>query len=208
MRRVLVIAPSSVVRAGLEAIVRDGPDLEVVGAVASFTDLEDQLEDVAPDAVVAAFEGTAEIAAMVQREGIPPLVLLTADPTDAALAALRHGGRAVLPRDALPEEIVAAIEAAIAGLVVLHIDTAVPLLPHVQGLARSEPNTAIEHLTPREIEVLTLLAEGAGNKTIARRMGISEHTVKFHVGSIMAKLDASSRTEAVTLGLRQGLILL
>jgi DNA-binding NarL/FixJ family response regulator len=64
-----------------------------------------------------------------------------------------------------------------------------------------------EPLTPREIEVLSMLAEGAGNKMIARRLGISEHTVKFHVGSILSKLDASSRTEAVTLGLRQGLIM-
>jgi DNA-binding CsgD family transcriptional regulator len=63
-------------------------------------------------------------------------------------------------------------------------------------------------LTPREIEVLGMLAEGLGNKTIARRLGISEHTVKFHVGSILAKLDASSRTEAVTLGARRGLIML
>ncbi|HKC74673.1 MAG TPA: response regulator transcription factor, partial [Chloroflexota bacterium] len=63
-------------------------------------------------------------------------------------------------------------------------------------------------LTPREIEVLGMLAEGLGNKTIARRLGISEHTVKFHVGSIFAKLDASSRTEAVTLGARRGLIML
>jgi DNA-binding CsgD family transcriptional regulator len=65
-----------------------------------------------------------------------------------------------------------------------------------------------QQLTPREIEVLGMLAEGLGNKTIARRLGISEHTVKFHVGSILAKLDASSRTEAVTLGARRGLIML
>jgi DNA-binding CsgD family transcriptional regulator len=67
------------------------------------------------------------------------------------------------------------------------------------------PNQA---LTPREIEVLGMLAEGLGNKAIAWRLDISEHTVKFHVGSILAKLNASSRTEAVTLGIRQGLILL
>jgi DNA-binding CsgD family transcriptional regulator len=70
------------------------------------------------------------------------------------------------------------------------------------------PSPAVggETLTPRETEVLRMLAEGAGNKQIARRLGISEHTVKFHVGSILAKLNAASRTEAVTLGVRRGLI--
>jgi two-component system, NarL family, response regulator YdfI len=69
-------------------------------------------------------------------------------------------------------------------------------------------DTPAQPLTPREVEVLHMLAEGLGNKTIARRLGISEHTVKFHVGSIFAKLNASSRTEAVTLGVRQGLVML
>jgi DNA-binding CsgD family transcriptional regulator len=80
-----------------------------------------------------------------------------------------------------------------------------PLLPTP---ARAVPAPPAQPLTPREIEVLGMLAEGLGNKTIARRLGISEHTVKFHVGSILAKLDASSRTEAVTLGARRGLIML
>lgn len=75
-------------------------------------------------------------------------------------------------------------------------------------MRRTIPTSQGETLTPREIEVLVMLAEGTGNKVIARHLGISEHTVKFHVGSILAKLNASSRTEAVTLGVRQGLILL
>jgi DNA-binding NarL/FixJ family response regulator len=76
------------------------------------------------------------------------------------------------------------------------------------GPIAAEQETPREQLTAREIEVLTMLAEGEGNKQIARRLGISEHTVKFHVGSILGKLNASSRTEAVTAGLRQGLIVL
>jgi DNA-binding NarL/FixJ family response regulator len=70
------------------------------------------------------------------------------------------------------------------------------------------PASASEALTPREIEVLAMMAEGLANKTIAYRLNISEHTVKFHVGSIFGKLGAQSRTEAVTLGIRQGLIML
>jgi len=66
----------------------------------------------------------------------------------------------------------------------------------------------VEELTPREVEVLRLLADGLGNKEVALRLGISDHTVKFHISSILAKLGAGSRTEAVTLGIRRGLILL
>jgi DNA-binding NarL/FixJ family response regulator len=67
---------------------------------------------------------------------------------------------------------------------------------------------AAEALTPRELEVFAMLAEGVGNKTIAWKLGISEHTVKFHVASIMSKLHATSRTEAVAIGIRRGLIML
>jgi DNA-binding CsgD family transcriptional regulator len=85
------------------------------------------------------------------------------------------------------------------------IDSVLSALP---STARDLPAAPQQALTPREIEVLAMLADGVGNKTIAWRLGISEHTVKFHVGSILAKLNASSRTEAVTLGIRQGLIML
>jgi DNA-binding NarL/FixJ family response regulator len=119
--------------------------------------------------------------------------------------ALRLGARAVLPRDASQEEIVAAVEAAAAGLVTLDPASLEALLGASPRTAAAEP---VEPLTPREIEVLRMLAEGEGNKAIAWKLSISEHTVKFHVASIMSKLRASSRTEAVTIGIRRGLILL
>jgi DNA-binding CsgD family transcriptional regulator len=81
-------------------------------------------------------------------------------------------------------------------------------------LAADRPNAAAENgdadgpLTPREIEVLAAMADGASNKVIARRLGISFHTAKFHVASILAKLDADSRTEAVALAARLGLVML
>ena len=125
-------------------------------------------------------------------------------------AALRAGARGVLPRDATGEEIVAAVIAAAANLLVLHPTVARALLP-LEILAASPPtlaNDLVEPLTPRELEVLRLLSEGLGNKGISRQLHISEHTVKFHVGAIMAKLGAASRTEAVTQAARRGLILL
>nr|WP_277922584.1 response regulator transcription factor [Coleofasciculus sp. FACHB-1120] len=82
------------------------------------------------------------------------------------------------------------------------------LLPLKESSARRLPASPIQALTPREIEVLGMLALGMGNKNIAKHLSISEHTVKFHVSSIFQKLNASSRTEAVTLGARLGLIML
>ncbi len=120
-----------------------------------------------------------------------------------------RGPLAILARDAAPREIVAAVVAVAAGLVALQ--------PRVFATAGSaigardlplEAERESEPLTSREIEVLGELARGIANKTIAVRLGISEHTVKFHVASILAKLGAASRTEAVTRGARLGLVML
>jgi len=122
--------------------------------------------------------------------------------------ALREGIRGYLPRGASAEEMAAAIRAAAEGLIVLHpslIDTLVqPWAASFQGDAQAPD----EPLTAREREVLQLLAQGLANKQIAQRLTISEHTVKFHVGEVMAKLGAASRTEAVTRAARRGLLVL
>lgn len=144
-----------------------------------------------------------------------PLVLLADHPARWLGETLPPGVRAVLPGNVTPAEIVGAIEAVAAGLYVFH-PTDVDSLPMVRPRdAEMAPELApplaeplAEHLTPREIEVLQLLSEGLGNKEIASRLNISEHTAKFHVASIMGKLGATSRTEAVTLGIRRGLVLI
>ena len=113
-----------------------------------------------------------------------------------------------MPRHASSEEIVAAIEAVAAGLVVLHPEA----MPSLRSTSLARPGVvaavADQRLTAREIEILGLIAEGLGNKAIAARLRISDHTVKFHIASIFAKLSAGSRTEAVTIGVRQGLIMI
>ncbi len=118
---------------------------------------------------------------------------------------LRAGASAVLPRTASQEELLAAVHAAAAGLVTVHRDEADAILsvrrPSPAGLA------PVESLTPREREVLAMLAEGCSNKQIAARLDISEHTAKFHVASILGKLGAASRTEAVTAAIRLGLLM-
>jgi DNA-binding NarL/FixJ family response regulator len=123
-------------------------------------------------------------------------------------AALRAGVNAIISREADPEELRLALEAMDAGLVLLH-PTSAGLLGS-RGLAKLDlrEEGELEHLTAREREVLRLISDGLGNKQIAARLGVSEHTVKFHTSSILGKLGAGSRTEAVTEGIRRGLIVL
>jgi DNA-binding NarL/FixJ family response regulator len=194
--RVLIVSPSGVVRAGLQTVLESGHGLDIVGAVPALDSSD------LPEADVVLLElGNRGDPVPVSSEIGAAVLLGDLDP----LEGLRRGARAVLPRNAEAPEIIAAVEAAAAGLVVIPPGMVERVLPPGPTAERETPQ---EQLTAREIEVLTMLAEGEGNKQIARRLGISEHTVKFHVGSILGKLNASSRTEAVTAGLRQGLILL
>jgi len=135
-----------------------------------------------------------------------PTIVLVRDPTrDGVLSALAGGASAVLARDAGAEELSAAVDAVAAGLVVL--DAAVRDDP--AGAARALAAHALaEPLTERERQVLAMLAGGRSNRGIAELLAISENTVKAHVGAILAKLGAVSRTEAVALGVRLGLVML
>ncbi len=207
MIRLLIAAPSAVVRAGLESIAATGPATEVAGA-SGLEGLAAAVDRYQPDVLLASVEAhrdapTGELLSLAGRPGAPAIVVLAPDLQPPWTAeALRAGIRAVLPGDLGVREILAAIEAAAAGLVVLHPQD----LP---ALAAERPLPPLPQiLSPREIQVLTMLAEGDGNKTIAWKLGISEHTAKFHVASILSKLDAGTRTEAVTQGIRRGLILL
>jgi len=119
---------------------------------------------------------------------------------------LRSGVRAILSRESAADDVLSAIYAAYDGLVLLSTATA-DSLAGVFGDQLAEVDDELsEEITSRETEVLRMLAEGLVNKDIAARLGISEHTVKFHISSILDKLGASTRTEAVTLGIRRGLI--
>ena len=130
-----------------------------------------------------------------------PVVLLSADAAAVAIPALRAGVSAVLEADASEEQVGAAVTGAFHGLVVL------PAGAMRWGESRALVKSPAP-LTPRELEILSLLAAGDSNKTIAARLSLSVHTIKFHVSSILSKLGVSSRTEAVTLGLRLGIVLL
>ena len=119
-------------------------------------------------------------------------------------AALGASINAILARDAGPDDLQLAFQAAEAGLVLLHPSSVRGLAP--EGYRHPSFEEATEALTPREAEILRLASMGLGNKDIASRLAISEHTVKFHISSILGKLNATSRTEAVSVGIRRGLI--
>jgi two-component system, NarL family, response regulator YdfI len=211
MIRVLIKASSPVVKAGLESLVRATTGMDVISdpfddpgaGSAAITDLQ------AADVVLAELENRDDALAQEAfdeaMDGVPVILLVHGSIAEWS-DALRQGVKAVLPSSVTGSQVAAAIEAAAAGLAVFHPDEIESLF---QSRRMSEPSEIIaEALTPREIEVLRLLAEGLGNKEIASRLGISEHTAKFHVASIMGKLGAASRTEAVTLGIRQGIVLI
>jgi DNA-binding NarL/FixJ family response regulator len=206
--RLLIAAPSAIVRAGLESVGAQAAGIEVVGA-SGLAGLSAAIDRHQPDVVLAAVEAhhdepPEDLIALAARDGAPVIVVLAPDLQSTWTGdALRAGIRAVLPGDLSPREILAAVEAAAAGLVVLHPQD-IPALVTERPLPTAQTQT----LTPREIQVLAMLAEGHGNKTIAWKLGISEHTAKFHVASILSKLNAGTRTEAVTLGIRRGLILI
>ncbi|MFZ5481384.1 MAG: LuxR C-terminal-related transcriptional regulator [Myxococcota bacterium] len=146
--------------------------------------------------VVAPGEPHDVVVADGPRAADAPVVALVAGEHDAA-EALRGGAAGVLWRDSDPARIGAAVSAVARGLVVVE--------PAVAASLKRPPSPA-DPLTPREREVLRLLAEGLPNKLVADRLGISEHTAKFHVNAVLAKLGAQSRTEAVVLALRAGLL--
>jgi DNA-binding NarL/FixJ family response regulator len=187
--------------------------VDVAGSAADFETVSSQLADVEPDVVL------VEIAADAHEELLNALedseiareyaVVVLSEQIRAEWLSkmLRAGVRAVLQREVSPEQLRAALEAAASGLVVVHPSEVSAFLPAPAALS-SPARDLPEPLTPREREVLQMISAGLGNKEIAGRLSISEHTVKFHVASILGKLGASTRTEAVSIGIRHGLVLL
>jgi DNA-binding NarL/FixJ family response regulator len=210
--RVFIVAASPLARAGLENLLA-AREVQVVGSQAAIENLPDVLADAEPDVVLigSAGEPLEPLMGSILASGLAAdigVVILGDGVTPAASAeALRAGIRAALPGDISPEQLIAALQAAASGLFVLH-----PAYANDGLSAGTTPSRALdelaEPLTRRELEVLQMLATGLSNKEIASRLNISEHTVKFHVASILGKLGAASRTEAVSLGIRRGLVLL
>jgi DNA-binding NarL/FixJ family response regulator len=202
LTRVLIAAPSPVVRAGLETLVGNHPEFEIAGA---FPDLGGA-EAVRADVVLLAAAG---FDALIGSGLEAPVVLLASGEPAPPLTreAFDAGVRAVLGPGASAQEIVASMEAVAAGLAVMDPRELEPLLAvSAAPPAPSGNHAEVLALTAREREVLRMMADGDANKEIAWKLAISENTVKFHVASILAKLGATSRAEAVGIGLRRGLV--
>jgi DNA-binding NarL/FixJ family response regulator len=196
--KIYIKASSAVTRAGLESLLRE--DFRV-----AITSSESQA-----DVVLLEMANAERISPAVNANRLrsAPIVLIADPLTRSELRhALHSGVRSVLPRNANATEILAAIEGAAAGMTVLTSEDMDLLLP---ASAESTDDHLVhgEPLSVREMEVLAMMAEGMANKEIAAQLNISEHTVKFHVSSILGKLGASNRGEAVARGVRDGLIMI
>jgi two-component system, NarL family, response regulator YdfI len=208
--RVLIVATSPAVRAGLASLIGGHSGITVLESGATPARVSSSLELVEADVMVLALE-TGESPPLPLRTEpdaagrLPGVVWLGDEPASAwATRALRNGAQGALPRTATADQIVAAVMAVAAGLTVREPADAAML----QSAGTPFPPRAPVALTGREVEILGLLSEGLGNKTIGARLGISEHTVKTHVTSVFAKLDVSTRAEAVANAIRLGVIML
>ena len=201
MIRVLVAARSASIRPALNNAIRSSASLELAGALDA-----DRLsaEGLAADVLLidAAEPNDFDWQALADVP-IPALALLDSADSSLVASVLRAGIRGAIASDATPEEIESAVHAVAAGLIVT-APASLDALLHPAAIAEE----LAEPLSARELEVLDLIAEGLSNKLIAHRLNISEHTVKTHVASIFAKLNASSRTEAVSQAIRRGLVML
>jgi DNA-binding NarL/FixJ family response regulator len=201
--RVFVVTEDPLAGAGLAALLSSEATVSVVGHGPASPDLAERLAASSPD-VVAWDLGAGPSGAIEDLgEAVPsevPLLALVGD-ADEARSALRAGARGAVYRDTPPGRLAAALVAVAQGLVVGEEGFAEPARQPARAAA-----PLLEPLTPREREVLDLLVEGHTNRRIGERLGISEHTAKFHVNAILGKLGVESRTEAVAEAARLGLV--
>ena len=220
--RTLIVAASAERRSALQKLLRGAASIAVAGALPATAAA--YVQHWQPDAVLIDLglnPGNAERLVAEVSGNFPGLtVIVLADHPEPAWTArmLRAGLSSILPRDASCRQIAAAIQAASEELVVLHPEIVDGMLseslseesedPDVESSGPQHMEPLVEELTRREVEVLRMVAAGLANREIASRLHVSEHTIKFHVSSVLGKLGVASRTEAVTCGIKRGFILL
>lgn len=208
--RILIVSDNLLTRAGLVALLADNDTFIISGQVSGGDDLPEAIELAEPDLAIIDLgwqtSNTLNAVREISESGISTLALLNSeDDLNDTLTAINGSSiYGILLRDADSDTLVAAIDAMLAELVVIDPTLAsAAIQPNNAG-----PDEPLQALTPREAEVLNLLASGLTNKGIAQELGITNHTVKFHVNAIMGKLGAQSRTEAVVRAARAGLLAL
>jgi DNA-binding NarL/FixJ family response regulator len=207
MTRVFLVAESSRARERLEEAL-EAADMEVAGTAADFDNFRHEIPTNTDVTLAdAGEEPLSEVLETIEESGAlaaTRVALLTDDATPVFVnQALRAGVRGILPVEVDGNQLSAAIRAIALGLVVLY-----PSELRISRQADVVEEIMVEPLTPREREVLQMLAQGKSNREVAARLKISEHTAKFHVASVLGKLRAATRAEAVSIGMRRGLILL
>lgn len=208
--RVLIADDHAIVREGLARVLDQEEGLEVVGQAGDGADAVAQAKELGPDIVLMdlqmpGMDGVEAIQKLKEEAPDIGVIILTAFDTDEYIfRGIEAGARAYLLKDSTPQEVVRAIETVHRGESVIEPKVASSLLNRFSQLSKSPP--AEEALSPREVEVLRLMARGAANKEIAAQLVIGEATVKTHIIHIFNKLGVKDRTEAAMEGARKGII--
>ncbi|MEM9292648.1 MAG: response regulator transcription factor [Acidobacteriota bacterium] len=210
VKRIVLVDDHLVVRTALQQYLESFDDLQVIGEAANGEEALQRMESWQPDIVVmdlmmpGGIDGVETTRRLIQQWPALHIVVLTAHTDDArVVAALRAGAVGYIRKDAAPETFLQAVRGAAEGRTV--VDPSVSSTV-VEDLARSSPPGA--ELTPRETDVLRLVASGLTNRQIAERLYIGEETVKTHVGNLLSKLGLSHRTQAAVHALKKGLVTL
>jgi NarL family two-component system response regulator LiaR len=207
--RVLVVDDHAVVREGLRAFLELQDGIAVAGEAADGEEAIEAAVRLAPDVILMDLvmprrDGVSAMRALRERAPAARVIVLTSyHDEDVLLPALRAGAAGYLLKNAPPQEVARAVRVADAGEALLDPSVAARL---VEALAAGGGDDPLDRLTPREREVLGLMGQGLSNKRIARALGVSEKTVKSHVGHVLAKLGVADRTQAAVLAVRAGLL--
>ncbi|PJF41910.1 MAG: DNA-binding response regulator [Phototrophicales bacterium] len=206
--RIIIVDDHDMVRQGLEIFLRAFDDFELVGQATNGLEALELCQELQPDVVLMdmimpEMDGVTAIREICSQYPNIKIIALTSFTDDSSLVqnALRAGAAGYLFKDVSVDDLAAAIRTAASGQPVLAPEAARMLIQ-----ATTQPTLESFHLTDRELEVLALMVEGMSNRQIAHQLSISYSTVRFHVSSILSKLNVESRTEAVTVALRNNLL--
>ena len=211
--RVLLADDHTLFRKGIRTILEQMPGLKVVGEAATGQDVVGQARELVPDVILMdikmpVISGIDAAKQILQENPHIGIILVTMfDDPESVFSGMRAGARGYVLKEAEPEELSRAIEAAYRGEVILCPIIAKRVMDHFRlAPDRRQPGLPYEKLTPRELQVLQLAADGMSNKEIAARLVISEKTVKNHIANIFSKLKVNDRTQAVLYTVRKGLV--
>jgi DNA-binding NarL/FixJ family response regulator len=210
MIRVLLADDQELARAGLEMLLSGLDDIEVVGHAANGEQAVEAAARLRPDVVLmdVRMPGVDGIEATRRIDGPAVIILTTFDLDDYVFGAFRAGASGFLLKDAPRERIIEAVRSAAAGEGLIAPSVTRRLIEHFARVPEGEVTRpqALAELTPRELEVLQLIARGLSNAELAERLVVSEKTVKTHVSSILMKLDLRDRVQAVILAYEAGIV--